>query len=176
MKKLSLLILSLCSVSLSYAADASATSTPYYSSGYYLGLNLGKAYAIYIGYNVNHYFALDMGYLWLPTMKIETTQGETKSSNNGFDVNVKVKYPIGEGFAFYATGGAAILRLAATVPHPKVTQNATTMTYGAGLDYVFANVGGLHTTLDYQRVNKKTGENIESPDYDLYSLGVYYQF
>jgi opacity protein-like surface antigen len=197
MKKNLLFIVLLLSTSMLAAAEqANANSRDsYYSSGYYLGINLGQAHAdfpkspnyqskmdgftgrAYIGYNVNAYMALDVGYLLLPTVRYNSPSNTIKISNSGFNFNLKIKYPIGEGFALYGQGGAAILRLSEKGAQPDiVTQNATTLTYGGGLDYVFADVGGLHTTLDYQRIAKKSGQDIDLPNYDFYSFGIYYQF
>ena len=166
---------------------ATLSAEPYYPSGYYLGLNLGQGYSqypgtsatasnmfgrAYIGYNFSPYVGLDIGYLLLPTLKHDDHQ----LSNSGYTANLRLVNPLSEGFSIYGQVGGAILTATEKSPAGDQRENATVLTYGGGLDYVFANVGGLHMTLDYQRIAKMNDVNVASPSYDLYSLGVYYQF
>ena len=169
----------------------------YYSSGYYLGLNMGQARAnladkpgyqkqetgfassAYFGYDFNHYLAIELGYLYLPTAKY--TDGPAGSdvniTNHGFATNVLGKYPVGEGFSVYAKVGGAILKAKQTGgTEGDKTQNATVLAYGGGIDYVFANVGGLHLDLDYYHTNKKNSKTVNVPAENIASVGIRYQF
>lgn len=191
------------------AADLATTQTPispvakaaqptardrYYSSGFYLGLNIGRAISdspdiagfdrnrvgdvgrAYIGYNANYYFSLDVGYLLLPTVTYNSPALNFKVANEGYDALLTAKYPLGEGFVVYAKGGPALMRARYVSPLPVEHENATVLEYGGGIDYVWANIGGLHTLLDVTHLNGKNTGDFTIPGYNLYTFGVYYQF
>ena len=200
MKKLLVLILATCAISSnSYADDNSATNArdSYYPSGFYLGLNLGMAQAqmdsltsfqtknsgiggrTYFGYDFNRYFSLDVGSTLFPQIKYTNNPlvPDIKIKTNDYDALVTGKYPLGEGFALYGQLGGAML-------HSQLNQDgiasenasATVLAYGAGLDYVFANIGGLHMVLDWYHTDNKNGAPFNIPAENLYALGAYYQF
>jgi hypothetical protein len=202
MKKLAILLLAIfTTVGISYADD-NTKSPPnardsYYPSGFYLGLNLGIAQAqmdsvsnfqtknsevggrTYFGYDFNRYFSLDIGYTLFPQIKYSNNPvlPDIKIKTNDYDAIVKGKYPLGEGFALYGQLGGAML-------HSHLNQDgiasenasATVLAYGAGLDYVFANIGGLHMVLDWYHTDNKNGAPFNIPAENLYALGAYYQF
>jgi hypothetical protein len=170
-----------------YAAEpSSAARDSYYASGYFIGANVGKAHSsfagtsasgvasqVYMGYNFNHYIAFSIGYLFLPSL----TYSGAKISNNGITLNFKGFYPIGEGFAMYGTVGSAILTAKKTQTGvADAKENATVLTYGGGIDYAFANIGGLHMLLDYSHLDEKKTDTFNVPAQRIASLGVYYQF
>ena len=201
MKKLVILLFATCVFfNISYAADSSSTPLDrdaYYPSGFYLGLNLGLAQAqmdslpnfqtknsgvggrTYFGYDFNRYFSLDIGYTLFPQIKYTNNPvlPDIKIKTNDYDALVTGKYPLGEGFALYGQLGGAML-------HSQLNQdgfasdksNATVLAYGAGLDYVFANIGGLHMVLDWYHTDNKNGAPFNIPAENLYALGAYYQF
>lgn len=199
MKHYLLLLIALIAFSTSYAEEAASTQPArdtYYSSGYIVGINLGQGQTksegysgfsakdkglfgrVYLGYDINHYFAFSFGYLYFPTATLSLAgTPDVKLNNSGFDGLVTGRYPIGEGFALYGNVGAALLKArekqsgAATQ-----TQNATVFAYGGGVDYSFANIGGLHTTLDYYHTAKKATNSLDVPAQNALSVGVYYQF
>ena len=168
----------------------------YYKSGYYLGLNMGRAKAdmadkpgydkknsgfassAYFGYDINHYFAVELGYLYLPTVKYTNgPKSDVNISNHAFATNIMGKYPVGEGFSVYAKLGGALVRAKQTGgSHDDQTQNATVFAYGGGIDYVFANVGGLHLDLNYYHTNKKNTKSIDVPAQNIATVGIRYQF
>jgi hypothetical protein len=197
MKKLCLLVLTFVIGSISYA-DNGPTITPnlYDPSGFYLGLNLGLAQAnldniagwqqknsglagrVYFGYDINRYAALDIGYILFPQVRYtHPVIPDTKINNNGFDLLITGKYPIGEGFSLYGQLGGVMLRAKLTSDNQAgQTANATVLAYGAGIDYVFAPIGGLHAILGWYHTDNKNGSPFNIPTENLYALGAYYQF
>lgn len=199
MKLLLTCLLIFTSMGFAFANDTASTAPArdtYYSSGYFAGLNLGQGRVdvpnipdftrkhrnffghVYIGYNLNHYFGFQIGYLMLPKAKYKnggTSDIDLKS--DGFSGLLKAKYPIGEGFALYGDIGGAILSSSQEqTGFAKVNQNATVLAYGGGIDYAFANIGGLHTIIDYLHTHDKNTKTLNIPAYDLVAFGVYYQF
>lgn len=185
--------------SVSYAEDApeqKPARDTYYSSGYIVGLNLGQGETkttgfsgysaddkglfgrLFVGFNVNHYFALSFGYLYFPTATLSFAGSpDVKLHNTGFDGLVTGRYPIGEGFAIYGNLGAAILKARQKENGvADVTQNATVLACGGGIDYSFANIGGLHMTLDYYHTADKKTNTLNVPSQNAISIGTYYQF
>ncbi len=168
----------------------------YYKSGYYLGLNVGRAKAdmadktgyskkntgfassAYFGYDINHYLAVELGYLYLPTVKYTNgPSSDINISHHAFATNILGKYPIGEGFSVYAKLGGALVRAKQTGgDQSDQTQNAAVLAYGGGIDYVFANVGGLHLDLDYYHTSKKDTKTIDVPAENIATIGIRYQF
>lgn len=177
-------------------SQRSSPRDAYYSSGYFVGLNLGEGRSdvaniasfdtqnkgfvghFYVGYNLNHYLAFQIGYLYLPSVKY--TQAGVSDINidtSGFDGVLKAKYPLGEGFSLYADAGGVIASTSQKqVGVAKLSQNATVFAYGGGLDYVFANVGGLHLLLDYFHADEKMTKALVVSAQDAISMGIYYQF
>ena len=198
----------LCITVSAFAAPAGDTSAvqktkqplardTYYKSGYYLGLNMGRAKAdmadksgygkkeesgfassAYFGYDINHYLAVELGYLYLPTVKYtDGSKSDINISNHAFATNIMGKYPVGEGFSVYAKLGGALVRAKQTGgDQGDQTQNATVLAYGGGIDYVFANVGGLHLDLDYYHTNKKDTKSVDVPAQNIATIGIRYQF
>lgn len=199
MKKTVVLVATLFAVSASFADDAAPTSPvrdTYYSSGYIVGLNLGQGeintidysgYSaknkglfgrLFVGYDINHYFAFQFGYLYFPTATLSIIGSpDIKLQNTGFDGLLTGRFPLGEGFALYGNLGAALLnarqKQSGTADQ---TQNATVLACGGGLDYSFANIGGLHATLDYYHTAKKNTNTLNVPAQNALSFGIYYQF
>lgn len=181
-----------------HAENTTATPAPdsYYSSGYIVGLNLGEATTqvkntadykkqdtgfagrIYAGYNLNYYFAVQLGYLILPQVKLtKAEQSNITVHNTGFDLLFTGRYPIGEGFSLYGNVGGAMLSAKKKESGvADVNQNATVLAYGGGIDYTFANIGGLHSIIDYYHTENKNTSTLNVPAEDMYSAGVYYQF
>jgi len=156
----------------SYAEDARDT---YYSSGYYLGINLGDAESIsenafggraYIGYNLNPNIGFEIGYDYLPNIQNINTYA--------FDLLFVPRYALGEGFSVFGKVGPALLQ--ATLNPAGINENGTVIAYGAGLDYAFANIGGLHTTWEWYHLNNFDGNQFNIPTHNLYTWGIYYQF
>ena len=156
----------------SYAADARDT---YYSSGYYVGLNLGDAQSndehafggsAYIGYNLNPYIGAEIGYNYLPNVQNVNTYA--------FNLLLVGHYALGEGFSILGKVGPALLQ--ATADPYGLKENGTVISYGAGIDYAFANIGGLHTTWEWYHLNNFEGSQFEIPTRNLYTWGIYYQF
>ena len=199
MKKYLLLFVALFALSTSYAEDATPAQPArdtYYSSGYIVGLNLGQGQTkaegysgyggddkglfgrVYVGYDVNHYFAFSFGYLYFPTATLSLTGApDVKLNNSGFDGLLTGRYPIGEGFALYGNIGAALLKAREKQSGAaEQTQNATVLACGGGIDYSFANIGGLHMTLDYYHTAKKNTNSLNVPAQNALSTGIYYQF
>jgi hypothetical protein len=178
------------------AAPQRLARDTYYSSGYLIGLNLGQARTqvpdisgisakrqdlfgrIYVGYNLSHYFALQVGYVQFPDAKYSAAGKAVDTvSNKGFDGLLQGKYPLGEGFSVFGNLGGAILAAKnSPAAGGGVSQNATVLAYGTGLDYVFANIGGLHSNVSYYHTDKKDTNALNVPAEDGVSLGVYYQF
>ncbi len=201
-KRLGLVILlSLCSTAI-YAEDATSTAVPaardtYYTSGYILGLNLGQAtieaqdvptynangqgFAArpYIGYQFSPYASAEIGYVFLPTLKYTSDTGGAafRVSTNAFDLLIGGKFPLGEGFAVYGKVGAAMLKSTQSISGAGSTnQNATVFAYAGGIDYAFANIGGLHMILDYYHTDDKNTNTFQIPALHMYSAGIYYLF
>ena len=167
------------------ALSATAHAEAYFASGYTLGANIGQGFAktngqtksnvfgrAYIGYNFSPYVSFNLGYVLLPTLK---ANGITLT-NRGWMANLRVINPLSEGLSIYGQVGGDLLSATAKAGDQSNSNNATVLTYGGGLDYVFSNIGGLHLTLDYQRVSGHHSVDFAMPGYDLYSVGVYYQF
>jgi len=168
----------------------------YYSSGYYLGLNLGQtraelpnragysaqttsfAVSTFFGYDFNHYLAVELGYLYLPDHGYtSSTQSDINISNHGIVTNVLGKYPIGAGLSIYGKLGGALLTARETEPGQAAqSQDATVLAYGGGIDYVFANIGGLHINLDYYHTNQGKTNTVPVPAENIATIGIRYQF
>ena len=201
MRKLLILMLATCAMcGITYADDNAATTNArdsYYPSGFYVGLNVGMAQAkmdsvsnfqtknsgiggrTYFGYDFNRYFSLDLGYTLFSPLKYTNNPliPDVNIKTNDYDAIVTGKYPLGEGFALYGQLGGAMLTANMTGDGtPSQKANATVLAYGTGLDYVFANIGGLHMVLDWYHTDNKNGAPFNIPAENLYALGAYYQF
>lgn len=199
MKLLFLLFLVVASVASAYAEDADTAQSArdtYYSSGYIVGINLGQVETDaadiagyskenkgffarpFVGFNVSPYFAVQFGYLIFPKVKFsQAGASDITLKNSGFDGLFTGRFPLGEGFALYGNVGAAIVKAKQTQSgNADLTQNATVLAYGGGLDYSFANIGGLHSVLDYYHLDKKDTSTLDVPAQNTFSIGIYYQF
>ncbi len=199
MKHIIFIITLLFAANAIFAEDTGATPPArdsYYQSGYFVGLNLGEGRSqidsvaglnkkdkglfghVNFGYDLNHYFAFQLGYLYLPTAKYtQVGMPDVNVKTSGYDGLLKAMYPVGEGFAVYGDVGGAILSTSEEQEGAgKISQNATVLAYGGGIDYVFANIGGLHLVADYYHTNKKATKTLTVPAQDAVSLGIYYQF
>jgi hypothetical protein len=177
------------------SAQAAARDT-YYTSGYVMGLNLGQgtseapditgydlentgfAARPYLDYELNRYVSFEVGYLFLPTANYTGSQlPSIKIKTSGFDLLLGAKYPLGEGFAIYGKLGGAIINARYTIDNgDSLNEDATVLAYSGGVDYSFANVGGLHWVIDYYHLDDKNTSSFKIPAQHIYSTGIYYLF
>ena len=192
MKKI---VISLLCMGAVFNACADNARDSYYSSGYTMGLNVGESYVslgsnppynqqtqniagrIYMGYNFNPNVSLEFGYARIGEASYVQQDFPTININTrDFDALVGLHFPMGEGFSTYAKIGGALLNSTYSSSPLTQTQNGNVLAYSAGFDYAFANIGGLHSVIDWYHTDEFNTNTFDIPAQNLFSLGVYYQF
>lgn len=160
----------------------------------------GFAARLYLGYDVNRFFGIEAGYVFLPNAKVTLTDTSSglsttpKIKNYAIDILAKLVVPVAEGFGIYAKAGGAYF-------HSKYDPNSGTFTnldgvtqsnfsntshfgpaYGVGAFYEFnQNVGidlaWMHYSGDNRMFTSNGNINTDyQPNPDLALLGLYYRF
>ncbi len=160
----------------------------------------GFAARLYLGYNVNHNFGIEAGYVFLPNAKVtltDNTSGDSqtiKIKNYAIDLVAKLMVPVSDGFGLYAKAGGAYF-------HSTYDPNSGTFTnldgvtqssydtashfgpaYGVGAFYEFnQNIGidlsWMHYSGNNQQFDSNGNLNTDyQPNPDLALLGIYYKF
>ena len=149
-------------------------------SGNDLGLSNGTVdntdttYSLRLGYEVNKYFAIEIGYADLGKYSFSgfagTTQVTGSAKANSFDVSLVGMYPFTPEFQGYARLGIARSERKANANTSLLTGDkdvdATEATYGVGARYWFSKTWGM-----YGEWSKNDEIKV-----DNYSLGVTFKF
>jgi OmpA-OmpF porin, OOP family len=133
------------------------------------------AWKIFGGYQLNRYFAAELGY---------TDPGEASESAGAVTVKFKSKmwqlaglgfYPLSDRMSVHAKLGAYRAATDATTGiGASVSQTNTGLTYAFGGQYDFRR--DLAARLEWQRYGKLGGGDIDKRDVDVVSIGLLWKF
>jgi OmpA-OmpF porin, OOP family len=136
--------------------------------------NHDTTYSLRLGYDVNKYFALEMGYADLGKYPFSGYQGATlitgSAKANSFDVSVVGTWPFTPEFAGYGRLGVARSERKANANTATLTADQsitkTEATYGVGVRYAFDRAWGM-----YGEWSKNDQIKV-----DNYTIGVLFRF
>jgi OOP family OmpA-OmpF porin len=148
--------------------------------------NRDKAYKIYLGYQVNPYFALEGGYFDFGTTDFELDTVplgvfSNKTEMKGFNFDARAIMPFSDVVSFYALFGANYIETKnyqsgtglITLLDSGSTERDTNYQYGIGLQFDFTDSFSMRVEAERFRVNDPVGDK----DYlDMASLGLMYKF
>ena len=130
------------------------------------------------GYQVNRYFAAELGYSDLGKVKASGPGGSVDIKSNAWDVTAIGAFPLANQFSIFGRAGfyRSETKLGGLASGKKDT---TDVTYGAGVQYDFArNLGVRGEWQRYSKVkarNDATGAEGES-DVDVLGVSLIYRF
>lgn len=144
----------------------------------------------YLGYQVNPYVALELGFDYLGQMKYKDTDGDSlKVRTMGTQLSTKLSYPLGfiwsglSDLDMYARGGLMVTYARVKADDEKESKTDVAPVFALGFDYKLTDK--LSTRLEYQWVQtldaNVTFDDADEavqirPDNGLLSVGVTYSF
>jgi OmpA-OmpF porin, OOP family len=176
-------VLAIAGISAALAFSGGAAAQPSLSSAY-IGGTIGQseykdgcaglgscdkkdtAWRILGGYQVNRYFAAELGYHNLG----EASAAAGATEGKAWELVGVGAYPFANQFSVY--GKLGVYR--GELKGPSGKENNSDLTYGAGLQYDLLKNVGLRG--EWQRYNKMGGGNVAETDVDVLSAGVVYRF
>jgi OmpA-OmpF porin, OOP family len=174
---------------------AAAPAAAQEDKGLYLGGSLGEAkskntcegfpgpcddtdtaYKLFGGYQVNRYFAWELGYGYLGDVTGTSVFGSFEVTNKALDFSAIIALPINERFAVYGRLGVyrSQVELRGAFAGLQGGDHNTSFTWGLGLRFDFGRAVAVRA--EWQHYPEIGGSNAGIDDIDYLSLGLVMRF